>query len=111
MKHLPIILIILVLLGAGFYYTQEDTFGARTIVRVPQGGTGMSSTTAGAIHYGAGSATLLLAGPCSDNEILKYSSNVPGCASDATGGGGGSGDANDVWDVVFNDYTFLYFIF
>ena len=75
--------------GITFFFIASYTFGA-TILFPIGGGTGTSTISSGAVLYGNGTSAFLSVGPCSDNQIIKYTSNLPLCASDATGGGGSS---------------------
>lgn len=57
-----------------------------TAVNVAQGGTGRATLTSGAVLYGNGTGNVALVGPCSDTQVILYTSSVPGCGSSAIDG-------------------------
>lgn len=62
----------------------------QSVFRVPQGGTGTSTVTSGAVIYGNGTGAFLSRGPCTDGQVVEYLSSVPICGTDDTSAGGGT---------------------
>jgi len=81
------------------FFGAQNVSGQLRILTVPQGGSSTSTITSGAVIYGNFTGAFLSVGPCSDNEILKYTSNVPLCGTDATGAGGGGADFGKTFEL------------